>query len=775
MFRTHFQTTDRTRDSPVIYGLRTKDLTKIITTFASDKSDNFKTMYNDIIQLLDQRRLKEAFVQLGAMASETDNWDLKSDIESLQNTYGYMLQYAAQGMHDPERAKMYASLRLKGYELADRAEFITRNRKEFGYFADKFRANQVASGRSLKELADTLENINQDMDVARLTVTDKEELNRKLLELNRHHENTLDELFDKIWTSPHWKEEEYKAATSILESVMLPPNDLAVMVTAVTLNLLRLFDPNKFRFLVNAYFNHSDVNVTERALVGIALITYYQEKRLSMYPDLTAIFSLYSEDEKFIQRLCDVQQLLLLSRETEKIDKKMREEILPQMMRNTRMMDPEQKIFDIEDLEDMEETNPEWNKNLDQMKDNIVEIGQLQMEGADTYMSTFSQLKGYAFFRQAAHWFYVFDRHNTAVSQVFRNKENETPDKPSFIEVLLTSTMFCNSDKYSMCLTLTNLPESQREILGMQMIDSGEANESLKQLEEDAKNARNPIVVCRQYLQDLYRFFKLWAYRSEQKDLFKDKLDLWNCAAIKPLLTRDAQLARIASHLFNKEYYEEAAQVYGMLSQAKADDAEVWQKLGFSLQKLKKYPEAIKALKQADMLKPDNLWTVKHLAQCYRRTRQYEEALGCFQQVEAMQPENLKLLMQIGQILVSLSRYDKALAYFFKVEYLEKSPANAQRAIGWCYFMTGKHEEAIRFYEKLTATDDAQTFDWMNLGHVYLTQGDMPQAIGCYKKAEKNCKSHDEFLKLYLADKPALLEQHITEENIYLVPDLILD
>lgn len=732
-------------------------------------------MYNDIIQLLDQRRLKEAFVQLSAMAADTDNWELKSDIENLQNTYGYMLQYAAQGMDDPERGKMYASLHRKAYELADRTEFITKYRKEFGYFADKFRASQSSSGHPLKELVETLENISQELDVTGLTITDKNQLGQKLLELNRNHENALDELFDKLWTSPYWKEEDIKTAENMLKSVTLPANDLAVAVTAVTLNLLHIFDPYKFRFLVNAYFNHPDVNVSERALVGISLIVYYQEKRLSMYPDLLAMFSLYSDDNSFIQRLCDVQLLFLLSRETEKIDKKMREEIIPQMMRSTQMMNPEQKIIDIEDLEDMEERNPEWNKNLDHMKDNIMELGQLQMEGADTYMSTFSQLKGYAFFRQAAHWFYIFDRHNTAVSQVFKDEKQTPSDKPSFIEVLLRSTMFCNSDKYSMCLTLTNLPESQREILGMQMIDSGEANESIKQLEEDAKNAHTPIVVCRQYLQDLYRFFKLWAYRNEQNDLFKDKLDFWNCIPLKPLLTRDEQLVRIASHLFNKEYYEEAVQVYSMLSHTQPDNTEVWQKLGFSLQKMKKYPEAIEAFKQADMLKLDNLWTIKHLAQCYKRTKQYEKSLEYFQKAETMQPENLNLLMQIGQILATLHKYDKALAYFFKVEYLEKSPANAQRAIGWCYFMTGKYEDAIRFYEKLLSTNDMQTSDWINLGHVYLAQGNIPKAIENYRKAEKNCGSHDAFLKLYMADKPALLEQDITEENIYLIPDLILE
>ena len=138
-----------------------------------------------------------------------------------------------------------------------------------------------------------------------------------------------------------------------------------------------------------------------------------------------------------------------------------------------------------------------------------------------------------------------------------------------------------------------------------------------------------------------------------------------------------------------------------------------------------------------------------------------------------MQPENLNLLLQIGQCLANLRMYDKALTYFFKVEYLDKAPANAQRAIGSCNFMTAKYDEAVRFFDKLLHSDESQSSDWLNAGHVYLAQNNIRQALECYRHVESNCQTHDEFMKLYLADKNALLEQGIPEENIYLVPDML--
>ena len=76
-------------------------------------------MHEHIIELLDQRRLKEALVQLQAFAVELEDWQLNADIESLSTTYNYMLQYAAQGVNDPERGKMYCHLWRRAYELAD--------------------------------------------------------------------------------------------------------------------------------------------------------------------------------------------------------------------------------------------------------------------------------------------------------------------------------------------------------------------------------------------------------------------------------------------------------------------------------------------------------------------------------------------------------------------------------------------------------------------------------------------------------------------------------
>ena len=61
-------------------------------------------MHNEIeyvFNLLENHRLKEALVQIHAMASQCSSWQLRTDVETLQTTYDLMLQYNAKGIKDP--------------------------------------------------------------------------------------------------------------------------------------------------------------------------------------------------------------------------------------------------------------------------------------------------------------------------------------------------------------------------------------------------------------------------------------------------------------------------------------------------------------------------------------------------------------------------------------------------------------------------------------------------------------------------------------------------
>lgn len=717
-------------------------------------------MHKEIIQLLHEKRLKEAFSKIKEAANTLNNWELKSQIEAQQTTYHYMLQYTEMGTQDPQRETIYNQLLCKGYELADKTYFLKDQEKAYGYFADKFRKFTQTPPHSFKEIGFMLEAARHPSLSPQTPEEEEQALQNYTL-----HQNVIDELFNKIWVSTQWSEEDFQEARALFLSSSMATNDKAVMTSAVTLSLLQLFDQRKFLWLLFAYQQGSESAVSQRALAGIALATYFQSDRIRLYPELVSALKLMEDNPSLLKQLHDIQIIFLLSRETEKIDKKMREEIIPQMMRNPQLRNPELKAIEIEDIEDL---NPEWQKDIEQMNNQMRELGELQMEGADTYMTAFSQLKTFPFFQEAAHWFYLF---SLKVPDLYRIYKGKTFNEKSLLGLMINSPAFCDSDKYSFCLAMQSLPHDQQTFMRSKLNGEDLIPNDLnlnENLEEQKLNA-----VQRQYIHNLYRFYKLWRFRQEMHDIFKDKLDFWNNDLLRPLLLKGEYHGQIAGYLFSKGYMTEAANLYETLAEKDPANAETWQKLGFAYQKNKDYEKAIRAYLQADALKSNHLWTLKQLAQCYKQSGDYAMAVTFYRKVLEADPDNLHLLMQTGQCLAALKNYPEAIKLFYKVEFLETHPEKARRAIGWCYFMSGKYDDALRIYEKLLALESPQVNDWLNSGHVYLAMGNIPQALTHYRKAQAGCESEEDFTALFLADKAALESQKVTESQIYLIADIL--
>lgn len=88
--------------------------------------------------------------------------------------------------------------------------------------------------------------------------------------------------------------------------------------------------------------------------------------------------------------------------------------------------------------EEKDDTNPDWADAIEKsgLGDKLREMNELQLEGADVYMSTFSQLKSYPFFRDISNWFYPFDKQQSDVIKEFRHRGKEGG---SLLEIILQS------------------------------------------------------------------------------------------------------------------------------------------------------------------------------------------------------------------------------------------------------------------------------------------------------------------------------------------------
>lgn len=723
--------------------------------------------HQHIITLLQQKRLKEAHSQLEAFLWNSGDWALRNRLEQVQTSYQYMLQYMRQGINDPEQEKLYRQLLADTWEIADQTRLGLLDGVSL-HFYHSLRSNRerLPKEYDIAMLQKVLESFSDDMAICQLMPN-----NQGLDAALTRHEQTTQVLFLSTWSNSAWTAENEQQSKALLESEMLPVNDLCLFTSAVMLSMMECFDARKFSWLLDAT-THADTLVNQRALVGIALVLHLHPTRLPLYPELTARLSLFNEDISFGKKLNRVYIQLLRSQETEKIDKRMREEIIPEMMKNVNFM--RNMKFGFEDnATDENDRNPDWEKTFEQsgIGDKIREMNELQLEGADVYMSTFAQLKSYPFFKEPHNWFYPFDKQHSSVIKEFGLKPS---GDNAILSLILQTGFFCNSDKYSLCFTMVHIPQTQRNMMLNQM-----TSQDLNELMDESKSsslklyAERPEVVSNQYIHDLYRFLKLSQRRHEFHDIFKDEFALHCIPALKDILCKPDLLVAVADYHFYKEHPAEALELYKELIALNHADADIFQKAGYCLQKAKRYKEAIDTYLKADILKPDHVWTIRHLATCYRQVRDFASALAYYKKAETIQPESHNIIFYIGSCLAEQEKYEEALQYFFKLDFIENNSTKAWRAIAWCSFVSGKDEQAMKYYEKILAFKPLAT-DYLNAGHVTWKTGNLEKTIELYSKAASKNESKEKFLEMFNKDRDILLKQGIPEKDIPLILDIIL-
>lgn len=723
--------------------------------------------YTQILLLINQRRLKEAIYQLESYLWQCSDWNLRNRFEEMQIAYNYMLQYMQEGIADPGRKSLYIKIQTQALEITDQARLLLLDSySDHLYHIYRKKQASESTHRDMDQIRHILESFNDDLAVSCLLTEQKQD------EVLTRHEDTLKLLFLQTWTNSVWSSAEAEQAKTMLESELLLESDLCLFVSAVTVSLLECFDVRKLLWLMDAY-QHSNTQIGQRGLIGMAFAFHRYSDRLHLYPAIENRIASVNEVKQLDKDLMLIQRQILLSQETEKIDKKMREEIIPEMIKNVSSIRNMKFGFEESD-EEKDDRNPDWTSMLDEPKlgEKLREMNELQMEGADVNMSTFSALKSFPFFREIQNWFYPFDKKHSSIIK----QSKEQNDQNDVLDTIIQSGLFCNNDKYSLFFIMQSFPKAQRDMVFSQLTEQqAEAFSDQAKWEELRKFNDRPTTVSNQYLHDLYRFYKLNQRRMEFTDIFKEKIALYRVPLLKGMLYHPDFLIHLAHYHLSKEHWNDAVELYQqVLTMKECPEAtdEFYQRMGYALQKQGRRQEAIAAYLKADTIKPDNVWTNRHLATCYRLTGHFTEALIYYRRVELTAPDNKNIVFYMAHCLAELKQYDEALNYFFKLDFLENNSIKAWRGISWCSFVKGKHEQAARYYEKIIERKPLPV-DYLNAGHVYWVSKQTSKAIAMYSKAAELDEGRDAFIEAFKKDAPFLLEQGIAEEDIPLMLDLI--
>jgi tetratricopeptide (TPR) repeat protein len=728
--------------------------------------------YSRCCQLVTGKQLREAFIVLQELAEESRNGDLLMQVEKHRETYRNILSYSFGNVEDPEKKTVYYRLLRSVIELADEVrESVISSRNLLKYCSIKRDPEKILAVLP-EEVKAFMASLNWEQLCDPHPGSDAQEEIKAGVSLKERQQKIIS-LFNLLWLTDKYRDAEKDMAAQAIQSNILPWWDKCLVISAITLSVQRHFDETKLNLLADAY-KKSEEQVWQRALIGLLVSLYQYNQRLFLYPKIKELLENLSASSNIEKHAEAIIIQFIKARDTEKIAERFRDEIIPEMARI------QTRIYDKLDMKNLmqdpfsEEKNPDWEHVFHDSPDllnKLEELSMLQMEGTDVLMSTFSMLKQFGFFNEISNWFLPFHKDSPDLWEALRGNTGSF-DINGFADNMEKSSVLCNSDKYSFCLNVNQMPSRERSMMAEMFDMETKAMEEIAHDDEILHKPTSEQVIFTQYIQDMYRFNKLYANKQEFYDIFSTWADFHNTEFFRWLIKDESIVRNIGEFFFEKGYYQDAIEVFLQIDTL-TENFELWQKIAYSHQQLRDYQKALEYYLRADLTDIKKSWNIKKIALCYRRLGNYPKALEYYLEAEKMEPENLQVQSNLAHTFFDMKDYENALRVYFKVEYLTPDNYKIQRPIAWCCLMLEKLDTAKKYFEKIL-TANGNEHDLLNLGHIEWCLGNIQNAIECYRQGILKSKVNlDWFSEEFLADSEILIRYGIDPVDIPLMLDYL--
>lgn len=704
-------------------------------------NDNIK-MFEDIEGLLSGGRLTAAFSVLdNAIIAYPALRQFVGELERLRQGYGYMSGYALQGLPDPGLAESYAGIVEGVRTLVEAMARQMRLKDAPTLYFNTLRYELATPGDSVAALVDEYRNVSQKISLAALA----ENPTQAARQFSVQAEQLEKRVFNRVWTMYPLGGADEASLLDAIADKSLPGYFKSLIISAVLMGLMEQADERRMLLLMDAYAS-DDADVSVRALCALLVgMWLYRNRHMSarMRNRLAAL----KEMPGWVRDVRMATMQYVRSRDTERITRKFNEEVIPEMMK----LRPEiEKLKDKPlDTEAMEE-NPEWAEILEKsgVADRLKELQELQEDGGDVMMATFSKLKTFSFFNDISNWFLPFHQSHTQIAS------DDIPEIATLISIMGNAPMFCDNDKYSVALSLSQIPPAQRDMMLRQIRMQTQQMDVVRMAAMDSGHVPQREELAANYVRNLYRFFKLFRRKGEFTDPFSSGLNIPAIPSLEQEFEDSDTLMVIAEFYFKRGYYSDALEVFRRLTAMSSPSASISQKMGYCEQSVGDISAALRHYEEAEMLDSSSRWTLRRLAWCHRMLGNWDKALDCYRRLAEDKPDDVSLALNIGLSLVKLHRYDEALQYLFKAEFYGSGSEKATRALAWCTLLGGDYERCVKYTATLLAGTTPRPNDYINAGHLSLLTGHPGEAVDHYVDAIKAMEGNvDSFLRRLADDK----------------------
>lgn len=722
---------------------------------------NVDEILSKTIGLLMDKRLSKAIDRLDQLYAQRPSLMGHGEFEAIKTDYQLMVDYMGRGFSDSHRESLYNSLLQRLYRVAANLEISWRC-KNVGAYVNSFKVidHLNTSHDFVRTVLEAFVS-----DIAMLSLQPEEAREQKTAELYERHLSFINRLFNALWTSCQWTDDDCTFYTDLLLSPTLASTDQQVIVSAISLGAMNQFDINKFKTLANVYQKATDEHVRQRALVGWVLSIF---EGMDIFPEQDAIVRELCENPAIAKELLTLQIQFFYSKDAERDNDKIQRDIMPDLMRNSNLtigrlgiMEKEEDAIENILHQDVDE------KRMEQLEENVRKMMDMQKQGSDIYFGGFSQMKRFPFFNDMVNWFIPFYLNHPALRSVI-NKLGDT----KFLNTLMERSNFCESDRYSFAFALeqiiNQLPADIKEVIGSDAM-LGPLAES-----DDMEDAMS---IRRTYLQDLYRFFRLYPTASDFINPFEDngKSDFVADTFFFTYKTfmgtgLDKVKLRLALHLYKHRQFEELAE---LLTTFQSEDPRYAILMGYTNIDMGKAEFSYQFFDYALKKEPENLWALKGKARAALDMEDYVTAAEVYSALLKLEPGQKNYTMNRCVALLKLGRTSEVREELFRLDYQYPDDMNVKRVLAWAMLADKSLDKAAQLYDTLLTSTPAHE-DYLNAGYCQWAMGNIQQAVDLFREwLAKSGRSSEMLLDEFQSDVETLSLYNISETDCYLMLSLV--
>ena len=722
---------------------------------------NVEEILSKAINCLMDRRLSNAIEVLEQLYVQRPSLMGHSEFEAIKTDYQLMVDYMGRGFSDSHRESLYSTLLQRLYRVAADLEISWRC-KNVSAYVNSFRVIDHLN-TSHDFVRTVLESFVSD--IAMLSLQPEETREQKSTELYDRHQSFMNRLFSALWTSCQWTDDDCKFYTELLLSPTVMSTDQQVIVSAISLGAMNQFDINKFKTLVNVYQKATDEHVRQRALVGWVLAVF---EGMDIFPEQDTLIRELCENPTITRELLTLQIQFFYSKDAEKDNDKIQRDIMPDIMRNSNLtigrlgiMEKEEDAIESILHQDADE------KRMEQMEEKVRKMMDMQKQGSDIYFGGFSQMKRFPFFNDMVNWFTPFYLNHPALRPVI-SKLGDT----KFLNTLMERSNFCESDRYSFAFALeqiiNQLPSDIKEVIGSDAM-LGPLAES-----DDVEDA---ISIRRTYLQDLYRFFRLYHTANDFINPFEDngKGDFvadtffFTYKSFMGTGLDDVKL-RLASHLYKHQQMTELAE---LLTTFQSADPRYAILMGYTNIHMGKAEFAYQFFDYALKAEPDNQWALKGKARAALDAEDFKTAEEVYTELLKLEPGHKNYTMNRCVALLKLGRTSEVREELFRLDYQYPEDMNVKRVLAWAMLSDNSLDKASLLYDTLLTSTPAHE-DYLNAGYCQWAMGNVQRAVELFREwMAKSGKSTEQLLEEFRSDADTLEMYGISETDCFLMLSLV--